>query len=177
MRARSASFAAVAFGVLLSVPAWAGAVPKPPPEFWSAGRCDRLLLGTYGGPTFGHPLPTGHGHWFHVGQVICVGSGGPRACRWTTAHRRRLYSEFSVFARSRLNGGVVRTWTLATRAAADFVAVRHRFGDRYVGWPADFYMSRVTLLGTGATAARFRSIAAPLAARVARQERTTGCSG
>ena len=34
-------------------------------------------------------------------QVLCVGTGGPSACRWTSGHRVRLYSEFTVFARYR----------------------------------------------------------------------------
>jgi hypothetical protein len=34
-------------------------------------------------------------------QVICVGIGGPSACRWTSGQRSRLYSEFMVFTRYR----------------------------------------------------------------------------
>jgi hypothetical protein len=155
----------------------AGAVQKPPPKFWSADRCERVLLGVYGGPSFGFPLPTGDGHNFHIGQAICVGSGGPHACRWTAGSRSRLYAEFKVFARSRLNGGVVRSWTLATRRGHALVPVAHRGGEQYVGWPPDFYMSRVKLLATHANQARFRSIIAPLVARVAQQKNATGCAG
>ena len=32
--------------------------------------------------------PTVDGHGFHNGLVICVGNGGPTACRWTIGHRR-----------------------------------------------------------------------------------------
>jgi len=171
---------------------WGGAVPKPPPKFWSAGRCERVLLGVYGyalrlappsvrhqlsGATGGFPLPTGHGNTFHVGQAICVGSGGPLACRWTAAHSSHLYSEFSVFTRSPLNGGVVRSWTLATRVSHGLVPVAHHAGDQYAGWPPDFYMSSARLLATDATSARFHSLVAPLAARVAQQQKATGCTG
>jgi hypothetical protein len=105
----------------------AGAVPKPPPKFWSPARCERVLLGVYAGRAF----PTGDGHHFGIAQAICVGSGGPHACRWTTGHRSRLYAEFTVFTRSRLNGGVVRSWTLATRAGSGLVPVARHAGDRF----------------------------------------------
>ena len=182
---------ALCSGVFLS-PGWAGAAPKPPPQFWSAGRCERVLLGVYGysprlappsvrhqlsGASGGFPLPTGDGNSFHVGQAICIGSGGPLACRWTTAHRARLYSEFSVFTRSPLNGGAVRAWTLATRAGHGFAPIAHHAGDQYAGWPPDFFMSRVGLLAAHATAARFRTIVAPITARLIQQETTTSCSG
>ena len=154
----------------------AGAAPPPPPEFWTASRCERVLLDIYGGP-HAPGLTTGNGHHFHIAQAICVGSGGSRACRWTTGHRSRLYSEFTVFTRSPLNGGVVRSWTLATRAGHGLAPVAHHAGDQYVGWPPDFYMSRTTLLATDATAARFRSIVAPIAARLRQQEKAAGCTG
>ena len=174
MRVPAATLVLCSLGLL--VPAAAGAVPKPPPKVWSPARCERGLTGVYGGPTFGFPLPTGDGHSFHIDQAICVGSGGPHACRWTIGHRSRLYTEFKVFARSRLNGGVVRSWTLATRAGHGLVPVAHHAGDQYAGWPPDFYMSRVELLATDATPARFRWIVAPFAARVAQQENATGCT-
>ena len=122
-------------------------------------------------------LSTGNGHHFHIAQAICVGSGGPLACRWTTGHRSRLYPEFRVFTRSPLNGGVVRAWTLATRAGHGLSPVAQHAGDQYAGWPPDFYMSRTTLLGTDATPTRFRSIVAPIAARLRQQEKATGCTG
>lgn len=153
--------------------------PKPPPKFWSVARCEQTVLRAYviGGRPMRFGLPTGDGHVFGVAQRVCAGSGGARACRWTAGHRSRLYSEFRVFTRSPLNGGVGRSFTLATRAGHGFVKIVHRYGDQYVGWPADFYMSSVKRLATDATAARFRSLVAPLAARVAQQENAGGCIG
>ena len=159
----------------------AGAVPKPPPKFWSAARCERVLLGIYGYSsrvsTGGFALPTGDGNAFHTGQAVCVASGGPIACRWTAGHRVRLYSVFTVFARSPLNGGVARSFTLATRTSPGLVKVVHHAGDQYAGWPADFYMSKTRLLATNASPARFRSTVAPIAARTAQKENATGCTG
>jgi len=34
-----------------------------------------------------------------IAQVLCVPAGGQQACRWTTGHRTRLYSEFTVLVR------------------------------------------------------------------------------
>ena len=100
----------------------AGAVPEPPPKFWSPARCERAMLA--------RPLAPPR-------QVICVGSGGPPACRWTSGHRTRLYSEFRVFTRYRQTGvrgvglepGVVRSFTLATRARPGFARVVHHWGE------------------------------------------------
>ena len=157
-------------GLGLLVSASVGAVP--PPKFWTASRCEHVLLGNYGAPT-GSTLPNGTGHNFHIGQVTCVESGGPDACRWTSGHLSRLYSQFTVFARSPRNGGVVRSWTLATRAGHGLVPVAHRA----IPFLPDFYMSRTKLLTTGVTPARFRSIVAPLAARITQRENATGCTG
>lgn len=173
---------ALAAGCLgLVVVGSAGAVPKPPPKFWSAARCERVLLGIYGYasrvPPGGLGLPTGDGHAFHPGQAFCVGSGGPLACRWTAGHRVRLYSLFTVFSRSPLNGGVARSFTRTTRASPGLVKIMHHAGDQYAGWPADFYMSSVTLLTTNATPARFRTTIAPIAARLMRQETNITCTG
>ena len=96
-------------GLGLLVVGSAGAVPKPLPKYWSVARCERVMLE-------GRPL---------IRQVICVASGGPATCRWTSGHRARLYSEFTVFTRNRqryvvgagLQPGVVRSFTLVTRAA------------------------------------------------------------
>jgi hypothetical protein len=167
----------VLIGFGLSMAAWAGAVPKPPPKFWSRGHCEQVLLGVYGGPTSGFPLPDGDGHNFHTGEAICVGSGGPLACRWTTGQRSRFYAKFTVFARSPLNGGVVRSWTLATRVGPGLAPISHHAGDQYAGWPPDFYMSRTTLLATDVAPTHFRSIVAPIAAHAAQQENATGCTG
>lgn len=115
-----AALAPIGVGLLLI--GSAGGVPKPPPKFWSATRCERTVLHVSGGvpPTRGFPLPDSNGHRFHVSQAICVGSGGPHACRWTAGHRSRIYSEFRVFTRSPLNGGIARSFTLATRPASVF---------------------------------------------------------
>jgi len=177
MRILAATLVLCSLGLLVS--GSAGAVPKPPPKFWGVSRCEHVLLGVYGyaSPVVpaGYGLPTGDGHSsFHPDRAICVGSGGPHDCRWTSGHRFRLYSQFTVFARSP-GGGVVRSWTLATRAGPGLSPVRHHYGNH--GWPPDFYMSRVKLLATDATPERFHSIVAPLAARVARQENATGCTG
>lgn len=73
--------------------------------------------------------------------------------------------------------GRVRSFTLATRARPGFARIVHHYGDQYASWPADFFMAHVRLLATHVTPARFRSIVAPLAAHVARQENATGCTG
>lgn len=143
----------------------AGAVPKAPPKFWSAARCERVLPKQ-------HPA---------IIQVVCVGGGGPGSCRWTSDHRVRLYSELKVFAwyrranftsigMSGLEPGVVRSFTLATRARPGFGRIVHHYGDQYAGWPADFYMGHVRLVRTLVSADRFRALVAPLAA-----EKTTRC--
>ena len=176
MRSLAATLVLCSLALLVSAPA--RAVPKPPPEFWSSGRCERVLLSISGGPTGGgFPLPDRNGHGFHVGQTICVGSGGPRACRWTAGHRSRLYSKFRVFARSPLNGGVVRSFTLATRAGHGLVPIQPHGGDQYVGWPPEFYVSSTRLLATDASPAGFHSLVAPFAARVAQSENATNCTG
>jgi hypothetical protein len=148
------------------------AAPKPPPRFWGVSRCERTLH------MFEHGGVTVDGHGFHNGLVICVGNGGPSACRWTVGHRARLYTQFTVFARSRYIGGVVRSFTLATRGGPGLVRQGHHAGDQYAGWPADYYMApaSVRLLATSATPARFRSIVAPLAARLRHQESAAGCT-
>ena len=54
-----------------------------------------------------------------------------------------------------LEPGVVRSFTLATRARPGFARIVRHYGDGYAGWPADFYMAHVRLLGTHITASRF----------------------
>lgn len=148
-----------------------GAVPKAPPEFWSPARCERVLPEEHPG----------------IRQLVCVGSGGAAACRWTTGHRARLYSELTVLAWYRqanfsslgmhgLEPGVVRSFTLATRARRGFARIVHRYGDEYVGWPADFYMAHVRLLGTHIGMARFGAFVATIAAKLTREESTVNCS-
>jgi hypothetical protein len=122
-----------------------------------------------------------------IRQVICVGTGGAASCRWTSGHRGRLYSELRVFAWYRqanfsslgmpgLEPGVVRSFALATRARPGFARIVHHYGDQYVGWPADFYMGQVRLLGTYVSAGRFRTFVAPLTARFAQHAKTTNCT-
>ncbi len=153
---------------------WAASAPPPPPKFWTTSRCERVLH--VQGDDVG---VTAEGYGFHVGLRVCVGMGGPQACEWKSDHRSRLYSRFLVFSRSRYIGGVVRSWTLTTRGGAGLVPIRRHAGDQYVGWPADFYMSpsSVKLLAPDASPARFRSIVAPIAARLTRQENATSCTG
>ena len=158
-------------GLCLLVIGSAGAVPKPPPRYWSAARCERVLPREHPG----------------IREVICVGSGGESSCRWTTGHRVRLYSVLRVFAWYRqanfsslgmrgLEPGVVRSFTLATRARPGFGRIVHHYGDGYIGWPADFYMGQVRLVGRYVSAVRFRAFVAPLAARLAQRAKTTNCT-
>jgi hypothetical protein len=118
-------------------------------------------------------------------EVLCVGIGGPPACRWTAGRRARLYSEFEVFTRYRQTNvrgvgsrqGVVRSFTLATRWRSGFVRIVHRYGDQYAGWPADYFTHGRRLLAAQTTLARYRAIVAPLAAGLTREEEATGCTG
>jgi len=153
----------VLFVLGLLVVGSAAAVPKPPPRFWSAARCERVL-------PMEHP---------GMRQVICVGIGGPSSCRWTSGHSVRLYSRLRVFAWSRqadfsglgmtgLEPGVVRAFTLATRPRPGFTRIVHRYGDGYIGWPADFYLGHVRLLGTHVGKEGFRAF---VATRVAKLDR------
>ena len=133
MRSLAATLLLCGLGLL--VPGSAGAVPKPPPKFWSPGRCERVLLGVYGGPTFGFPLRTGDGHNFHVAQAICVGSGGARACRWTTGHHSPLspYTTHLPTARPPLSPllGVQGVHAFSfERRHCPFVDARHTRGRR-----------------------------------------------
>ena len=153
------------------VVATAAAAPPPPPKFWSLAHCERVMAW--------------HRSYGPSRQVICVGTGGPSACRWTSGQRARLYSEFRVFTRYRrtnvrgvgLEPGVVRSVTLSTRARPGFVPVRRHLGDQYIGWPADFFTAHRRLLATHASPARFRSIVAPIAIRLTQQENASGCTG
>jgi hypothetical protein len=153
---------------LLAVGSAGSAVPKPQPTFWSVARCERVVLE-------GRPL---------IRQVICVASGGRANCRWASGRRARLYSEFTVFTRNRqryvdgagLEPGVVRSFTLATRARPGFVRMVHHYGDEYAGWPADFFMRHARPVATHVAPARFRSTVAPVAAHLRQQEKTTNCT-
>ncbi len=161
----------VLFGLGLLVVDPASAVPRPAPKYWSVARCERVLPEQ-------HPA---------IGQVICVASGDRSTCRWTSGHRGRLYSELTVFewfgqanfTTLGMDGvvpGVVRSFTLATRDRPGFARIYHLYGDRYVGWPADFFVADVRLLATEVPPGRFRSIVAPIAARLMQKE-TANCTG
>jgi len=76
-----------------------------------------------------------------------------------------------------LEPGVVRSVMLSTRARPGFVRVLRHWGDQYVGWPAEFFTHHRRLLATHASPARFRSIVAPIAARIERQDEAGGCAG
>jgi hypothetical protein len=157
----------------------AGAVPQPLPKYWSAARCERTLLD--------RPRHL-------VKQVLCVPSSRPEGCRWTTGHRTRLYSEFTVLVRYRdaavgwvfgqkktvvghLAAGVVRSFILATRAQPGLHPIAHDWGDAYVGRPPDFYEGHDHDLATNITSTRFRSFVAPIAAPLLQQASTINCSG
>jgi hypothetical protein len=159
----------VSCGLVLVVVGSAGAVPRPAPKFWSVARCERVLPEQ-------HPK---------IRQVMCVPSGGPSTCRWTSGHRARLYSQFTVFAQDRqryvggvgLEPGVVRSFTLATRAQPGFVRIVHHYGDEYAGWPADFFTAHGRVLATHVARGDFRSVVAAAADRLQQVENTTGCTG
>ena len=149
------------------------AVPKPPPRFWTTTRCERML-------------PELHPKAFQ--QVICVGSGGPSNCRWSDGQRSRLYSQLTVFAWVRhanfttlgmhtVEPGVVRSFTLATRARPGFARIVYGGGDAFAGWPAQFYMARVRLLGTHVNKHAFGGFVAMKVAKLAALERTVRCTG
>jgi hypothetical protein len=157
----------------LLVIASAGAVPKPQAKFWTANRCEQVFR------RHSYALRTLEGHHFWVGRAVCVGAGGSNACEWTSGHRSRLYSEFTVFTRARVIGGIVRSFTIATRSERGFVKTgRHDATIRYAGFPAYFYMSpsSVKILARTSTAARFRSIVGLTAARQIEADKTTNCA-
>jgi hypothetical protein len=166
MRVSTATPALWSLGLLLS--ASASAAPMPPPKYWSPARCEQAFRS--------HPL---------VRQVRCVPSGGPETCRWRSDRRVRLYSEFTVFTRNHqryVSGagqvvpGVVRSFTLATRARPGFTRIVHRYGDQYADWPADFFTAHGRMLATHVTPAHFPSLVAPIAADLMRGE-TMSCTG
>jgi len=164
----------VVCGLCLVAAGWAGAAPAPlPPKFWTVSHCEEVLRAR------DLPVSTADGHYFHLGQPICVGTGGPHACEWTPDRRSRVYSEFTVFSRSRYIGGVVRSFTLATRSGFGLIRVGHHAGDDYLRWAPDFFMSpaSVRLLAPDVTPARFRLIVAPIAARITQQMNAAGCTG
>jgi hypothetical protein len=149
---------------------FAGAVPKPLPRFWSVAYCERVLPKEHPG----------------IQQIVCVGDGGP-SCRWTSERRGRVYSQLNVFAWYRhanfsslgmtgLEPGVVRSFTLATRARPGFARIVHHSGDAYEDWPADFYMAHVRLLGTHVNKHAFGAFVATKVAKLAAHERALNCT-
>jgi hypothetical protein len=149
----------------------AAAVPKPSPRFWSVDYCERVLPKEHPG----------------IRQIICVGDGGPAACRWTSGHRGRVFSQLRVFAWYRhanfsslgmtdVESGVIRSFALATRAQPGFTRIVHLYGDAYEGWPADFWMGHVRLLGTHVNKHAFGAFVAATVAKLAAHERTVNCS-
>ena len=161
--------------VLVAAGSAGAATPQPPPKFWTVSRCQRTLH-VQGDDR----AVTADGYGFFVGLRVCVGTGGSQACEWAADHRSRLYSQFRVFSRSRYVGGIVRSWTLTTRGGAGLVAIRRLHPDHSPSvFPADFFMSpaSVRIVAPNATPARFRSIVAPIAARVMQQQNTIDCTG
>jgi len=154
-------------GFSLLVTASAGAVPKPPPKFWSPAHCEQVI----------------HTRHPKVLQVRCVGSARPENCRWTSGHRARVFSQLTVFTRvGQLNSagepGVVRSFRLSTRARPRFDPIPQGYGDQYTGWPAVYYMGHLKVLATHVPQARFRSVVDPIAARLMKdQQKTTSCTG
>jgi hypothetical protein len=86
------------------------------------------------------------------------------------------HANFTTFGMHDVEPGVVCSFTLATRARPGFARIVHRYGDAWSGWPADFYMGQVRLVGTHVSAVRFRAVVAPLAARLAQRAETTNCT-
>jgi hypothetical protein len=163
----------VSGGLILLMAGWAGTAPPPPlAKFWTASQCKQVLL------AHDHALPTAEGYFFHAGLTICVGTGGPGACTWTSDHRSRLYSQFTVFTRARYIGSIVRSFTIATRPGNGLIRMGHHAGDHYARYRTDFYASpaSVRLVATNATPSRFRTTVAPLAARLTQQENATSCT-
>jgi hypothetical protein len=172
---RAMRFLLVALALLVMVAAASADAAKAPPEspkFWSVARCERVLPEQ-------HPA---------IRQLICLGSGNASTCHWTSGHRARRYSVLTVFAWYRqanfsslgmkgLEPGVVRSFVLSTRARPGFARIVHHYGDAYLGWPPDFYMGHVRLLGTHVGKDRFTDLVARSAAALARQGATVNCAG
>jgi hypothetical protein len=170
MRFLATTFVLSSILLLQAGSAGASKPPAPPPKFWSSTRCERVMLTQ-------HPSVT---------DALCVGSGGTARCRWTSGRHARLYSEFRVFTRLRqryvyrtsaVEPGVVRAFTIATRSRPGFDRVVHHYGDQYVGWPADFFIARIRVLGIHVSPAHFRTFVAPIAAHLVQEEKAAGCTG
>ena len=99
----------------------------------------------------------------------------------------RLYSQLRVFAWYRhanfstlgmtgVEPGVVRSFTLATRARPGFGRIVHLYGDAWAGWPVDFYMAHVRLLGIHVNKHPFGAFVATRVAKLADHEQTISCT-
>ncbi len=75
-----------------------------------------------------------------------------------------------------LEPGVVRSFSLATRARPGFARIVHRYGDGTEGWPADFYMAHVQLLGTHVNKHAFGAFVAQPITKAHRERITTNCT-
>ena len=168
MRFLAATLLLCGLGLLVS--GSVGAAPRAAAAILGPIHCERLLLRIYGGPHL-PGFTTGDGHRFHLAQAICVGSGG--ATRLSMDDRsslpplRRVHGVHALSSQRRRCSLVDARYSRAPRSLP---VARHAV-IQFAGWPPDFYMSRVTLLASDATPARFRSIVAPIAARI-RQQRT-----
>ena len=116
--------------VLPAAASAAATAPPPPPKFWTINRCERAVHAH----NYDSQL-TVEGHAFYTRIAVCVGAGGPQACTWTSDHRARLYSEFTVLG-APSPGGIVRSYTIATRARHGFIRVGIGLFYHH-GWPAD----------------------------------------
>jgi len=85
-------------------------------------------------------------------------------------------ANFSSIGMTGLEPGVVRSFTLATRARPGFARIVHHYGDAWVGQPADFYMAQVRLLGTHVNKHAFGAFVAKSVAKIVDDGRTTGCT-
>lgn len=64
------------------------------------------------------------GRTFNVAKAYCVGKGGLATCEWSSNYRTRLYTEFTVIARS--YDGTVRIFTLDTNGKTGYRATNIR---------------------------------------------------
>ena len=86
------------------------------------------------------------------------------------------HANFSSLGMHDVEPGVVRSFTLATRARPGFTRVYHLYGDAYAGWPPDFYMAHVRLLGTHVNKHAFGAFVAKPVAKLAQRASTTNCT-
>jgi hypothetical protein len=96
------------------------------------------------------------GRFFHVAQSFCIGKGGPGFCEWNSAHAKRLYDHFVVFARS--YDGAVRGFDLYPTSRDSYRA------------------AGINVVGHDTSPAHFNRFYGSLAAALARRELTKGCA-